>query len=231
MNEKPIARKAPKTDTELLKAVCNQSDQDAWKAFVNAYDPYVRYVLAGLKSRSLFSLEEDMFGDIAQETFVALAMEFPKRKYNREQSAFHSYLYGIVRNHAIDYLVKVIREKGLETDRRVLVKEEEIRAKNDAALERYQNTNALLRMLVDRVFEGNRWSGKSKEIFLRLTVENAKPRDLAREYGMKENAIYQLKNRVMKKLKELGNILKRNNDDLLDLIEILATKEVFHDPE
>lgn len=198
---------------------------------MKAYDPYIRYVLAGLKSRSLFSLEEDMFGDIAQETFVALSMNFPNRKYNRERSAFHSYLYGIIRNHATDYLAKVIRRRDFDADRRLLVKEEETRAKNDAALERYQNTNALLGMLVDRVFEGNRLSGKSKEIFLRLTMENAKPRDLAREYGMKENAIYQLKNRVMKKLKELGNILKHNNNDLLDLIEILAKQEVFHDPE
>lgn len=227
MEEIPFIQKPPITDTKLLNALCQGPDQVRWMEFSNVYTPVIRYYLGSLREKYK-SIQESMFDDIVQETLITLMKAFPDRKYDRGQGKFHSFLYGIVRNKALKATERVVR--GIEVEMPENMPEVSSQ-ENDAALERYQNTNALLRMLVDRVFEGNRWSGKSKEIFLRLTMENAKPRDLAREYGMKENAIYQLKNRVMKKLKEHGDILKRSSNDLVDLIEIMAKQEVFHDPE
>lgn len=55
--------------------------------------------------------------------------------------------------------------------------------------------------MLDGVFSEGRFSGQSRRIFERLVFESVPAKALAEEYNMKENAVNQLKHRVVQAVK------------------------------
>lgn len=222
----PRPSPVPDTSTGLLRSVSQGSSGERWPEFVARYRPVIEYYLDGM-SRADPRLSRDLWDDIVQETFLALLTTLPEGRYDRSRGAFHSFLRGVIRNKALHALERrgIVAEPLADDNPSALST-----AMDDAVADRLDALADLWRLLVDRVFAEGRFSAQGKAIFLRLVSGQSTVRELADEYGLEENAIHQLKHRVMARCREKADALRRGGADLSDLLEKLAREETGREP-
>ena len=87
-------------------------------------------------------------------------------------------------------------------------------AEDDAVADRLAALSDLWQLLVRNVFSEGRFSGQSRSIFLRLASGQSTVRQLAEEFGLEENAIYQLKKRIMTRFEEKAAALRAGGREI-----------------
>ena len=186
----------PETSTGLLRDLAQDPEAARWPEYARRYDPVVRRFLE-IVAAAHPSIRPDDADDLVQETMLALAGLFPRGGYRRAQGRFRDFLFGVVRKVAT-------KASSRETARR----RREAEAVEGAALAAAgradtaalcEKAEALWRAVVDRVFAQGRWSDKAKAVFVR--TELGEPvESVAREYGMKPNAVHQLRHRAARRV-------------------------------
>lgn len=227
--------RAPETSTALLRELATGADSVRWTEFVELYTPFLHCALQGMRKGRLPWLSPEMFDDIVQETFVSIAKTFPGGGYRRDKARFRTFLSSILWNRAVDFLRKS-HNRNLR-----FLPDDRLRAALDAAPEncfapdadspeRRELRSRLWSLMVERVFRESNFSGRSQAIFRRLAAGES-PDALSAEFGLEKNAVYQLKNRVMKALAAKARELSRESNDLLDLVFALESRqgETSHD--
>ncbi len=207
----------------MEKLAATDTPDAEWTRFARLYDPVCRYYLAILL-RSYPSLLNDKEDDIVQETFLALVKALPERRWDRTQGRFRDFLFGVVRNKALEYMRRERREKTVPEE--MLKNLAEPVDDRGAEAEREALRHELWCALLDRVFAAGRLSEKSKEIFRRLIEEEVPVETLAAEYDTTPNAIYRLKYRMTEKLRETWLAAAGPEGDATDALENLA-KEIL----
>lgn len=210
----------PDTSTTLLQDISRDFESPRWEEFVRRYRPAIQYYLSILRSAHP-ALPLDLTQDVEQESLLALFVALPQGKFDRSRGRFRDFLFGIVRNQ----LRKAFEKSGkaLDEDPLVLDAVPDASTESDSAAEpdRLELEREVTRLLLDQVFREGRFSGQSKAIFLKLVVEEVPVADLSRSYGLPANAIYQLKKRVLDRLRDLRESLTPPGGDLVDLLEVL----------
>lgn len=184
--------KSPKTSTTLLKAIGRDAQSARWREFVVLYEPVMRQFLTA----HFPGVPAD---DIMQETLAALVARMPHYVYSpADKGSFHSYLYGILRNKSVDFLKRndrtaaAERAYAIDTDPAASAQGEA--AFNDAVFEL-----ALRELLADPAIRG-----QTKQVFIRVAVNGEKPAAVAAAFGITRNAVDQIKNRLVAKLKSIA---------------------------
>ena len=141
--------------------------------------------------------------DIMQETLVALAGRMPHYSYSAEDKGhFHSYLFGILRNKSVDFLKRNNREaealRVYASDPALGASAPDAGTFDDAVYEL-----ALKELLADPSVRG-----RTKQVFIRVAVNGEKPAVVAESLGLTRNAVDQIKNRMVAKLKAIAEGLK-----------------------
>ena len=190
----------PETSTGLLRNVSQGPAAERWP------DP---------------RLTRDLWDDIEQETFVALLTTLPEGRYDRAKGDFHSWLRGVLRHKAQRALERRGEIAEVPSDDAPGAPSTE---EDDAVADRLAALSELWRLLVRSVFAEGRFSAQSRSIFLRLASGQSTVRGLAAEFGLEENAIYQLKKRVLTRFEEKAAALRAGGADLADLLEKLAAE-------
>ena len=188
--------KPPTTSTTLLKAIGGDAQSARWREFVVLYEPVMRQFLTA----HFPGVPAD---DIMQETLAALVARMPHYVYSpADKGSFHSYLYGILRNKSVDFLKRRDREAEAEraytADAALAVSGQNETAFNDAVLEL-----ALRELLADPAIRG-----QTKQVFIRVAVNGEKPAAVSEAFGITRNAVDQIKNRMVVKLKSIAEGLK-----------------------
>ncbi len=184
------------TSVSLLERLRLPQEEKAWERFVELYTPLLIYWArnAGLQTQDAV--------DLVQDVFVTLLQKLPEFRYDQSKS-FRSWLRTIVMNKWRDGQRKVQRrpaagEKGLSgvADK----------SGADAFWEREYREQLFRRALeiMKAEFEPATW-----QACWAVVVEGRSSRDVAKELGMTENAVYLAKFRVMRKL-------RREFEDMLD---------------
>ena len=140
--------------------------------------------------------------DIMQDTMAALVARMPHYVYSpADRGPFHSYLYGILRNKSVDFLKRRVRtadaERAFATDVAAASGGNGM-AFDDAVFEL-----ALRELLADPAIRG-----QTKQVFIRVAVNGEKPAAVAEAFGITRNAVDQIKNRLVTKLKAIAEGLK-----------------------
>ena len=210
----------PETSTGLLRDVSQGPEAERWPDFVARYRPVLEYYLAGL-AKADPRLTRDLWDDIEQETFVALLTTLPEGRYDRAKGDFHSWLRGVLRHKAQRALERRGEIAEVPADDAPGAPSTE---EDDAVADRLAALSELWRLLVRSVFSEGRFSAQSRSVFLRLASGQSTVRELAAEFGLEENAIYQLKKRVLTRFEEKAAALRAGGADLADLLEKLASE-------
>ena len=182
----------PITSRKLLAAIGSGPGATRWTEFFHKYTPGLR----DYATRHFPSLEAD---DLIQDTFLVLVKRLKTYQYAPEaKGAFHNYLTGILRFLAIDRL----REKDRETtSRKRLAEDPTTQPEKSFSVDGWKKSAyeiALRRFLADP-----RVQPQTKEIFTRVAIRGEKPETVATDFALSRNAVDQIKDRTIRRLKTL----------------------------
>lgn len=168
-----------------------------WGEFVLRYRPMMERYMA----TRFPTLEAD---EIIQETLIALIRIFPQYHYSPEERGhFHHYLTGILRRKSLKVLGRRVGEarrlEALSVAAEVAAEETQ---DEEGAWQQTKMEIALQQLLADPSIRG-----RTREVFVRVAINGEAPEAVAEAFGMKRNAVDQIKARMVARLRRLVEAL------------------------
>ena len=182
----------PETSTTLLRDIARDSQHARWSEFVARYRPMMEAYM-----RERFpSVEPD---DAIQETLIALIKAFPVYHYSpEEKGSFHNYLTGILRNKA---LRQIDRDNRRQVNMREFADEKKIEADANSRSGGDDSRRDIFEIALRQLLADDTVHVRTREVFRRVAVNGEKPEDVASDFGITRNAVYQMKDRLMTRLR------------------------------
>lgn len=184
------------TETLLEKLAAN--DQNRWARFYRDYAPYIK---GNLIKKGVSETEAD---EIVHDTLVDLVKIMPTYKYDRtHKGRFHSFLFKIAQNKAIDRFRKANAEAA-KIER--FAKEPFAPSDEDWRRETF---NIALR----RVFADESIGETSKVAFRRFVQLGEDAGKVAADLNITVNNLYQIRSRIKQKITEEVRRIQENSPD------------------
>ena len=237
---------APVTRMTLLQSIRDNPASARWREFHDVYRPFLLRCLGKYTWISKEDKEE-----VVQDVFLELLRSLPAPGAMPGDCRFRQYIQTKLHGKLLDRIRRDTRLSRTGPAQRVLAEHgeslpdlsfEEVGERMRETLARYadwavraiddpaadaddspEEAAALVHALLDGVFSEGRFSGRTRRIFERLVFEGKSAGALAAEYGMKENAIHQLRHRVVQAMRDRFREAKRRfgTGDLADLADFL----------
>ena len=184
----------PITSRKLLVAIGSGPGATRWTEFFHKYTPGLR----DYATRHFPSLEAD---DLIQDTFLVLVKRLKTYQYDpKAKGAFHNYLTGILRFLAIDRL----RDKDREiASRKRLADNPAAQSSTEAFFSIDGWKKSAYEIALRRFLADPRVQPQTKEIFKRVAIRGEKPETVATDFSLTRNAVDQIKDRTIRRLKAL----------------------------
>ena len=185
--------RTPTTSEALLREISERPDSPRAEEFARIYRPVLQRYVA--QSRANFGrIQPADSDDIVQEALVSVFSALPNFRYDPARGRFRSYLRRTVRNAVMRFQ----RQSGTKENCQVNAD-----AVPDPGTD-HDTERAILvwALAFARVSRSGRFAPNTLAAFRRVALENAPVADVAREFKLKPNAIYQLKNRVLRAVRE-----------------------------
>jgi len=172
----------------LIQRVKDPHNEDAWKIFSDTYKGFIVSVLRKL------GIREAEVSDLSQEVIVKLWKQLPNFDYEPKKGKFRTWLYHIVRNTAYSHM----KSRGSEQKRIKLYFQDGDEGTEELKVIIHEQWKTFIcDKALDNLLE--HFNSQSIEIF-KKTLEGKAVATLAKEYTLKENTIYRIKNRVKEAL-------------------------------
>lgn len=191
--------KPPTTSMRLLRDIASDRDSLRWNDFVARYRPMM---ISFVEQR--FPNLADEADDLVQETLVALMERLPDYRYDPEElGSFHNYLTGILRNRAC----RAIRRRTRHA-RDVEAAAESLAlsggAERPAEFPREDDgwRDAVCDIALRQLLSDPSIQERTKEVFRRTVVAGESPAAVAEAFGMERNAVDQIKNRLLRRMRQ-----------------------------
>ncbi|MFT5495550.1 MAG: RNA polymerase sigma factor (sigma-70 family) [Kiritimatiellia bacterium] len=191
------------TQVSLLNRLRLGDAEQDWERFYYAYaEMIVRY------ARKL-GLDENAANDVLQDTMVALMSALKKFEYDPRRGKFRSFLFTIVRRSTFRRINRNIRRKEVSTDAPF--------AENEGSLmdilaapegptvsdqDEQQWRQSIMEHCLDVIRSDPKVQKDTIDIFIAYVVEEASVKEVAQRFKLSENNVYQIKNRMMKRLQQ-----------------------------
>ena len=158
-------------------------------------EEYLRTHFPGLESE-----------DIISETLIALVDVLKNYRYAPDETgSFHNYLTGILKHKAL------YRCRVAERHEKCLAAFEDSAQRVDdsrSADEEREWKETVFAIAVRQLMSDETIQDRTKQVFLRVTINHESPEAVAESFGIKRNAVDQMKSRMMTKLREIVESLK-----------------------
>lgn len=193
----------------LLRSLTAESAQEAWKEFyAHNWGTVVRCALR-------LGLSEHQAEDVLQETMVALLQMLPEIARRSDPRHLRPRLLPLVQRQ-----VAVLRRRSrrvTEVPWETVADEAEIAASSEgrAALEAHAcegRQGALCAEALRRVREDPAIAQTTFGIFHAYVIERRPAAEVARTFGVTENGVYQIKNRLLRRLRHEIAALRRRGE-------------------
>ncbi|MBI5864415.1 MAG: RNA polymerase sigma factor [Planctomycetes bacterium] len=182
------------TTTELLAGLHESGNSGAWLEFDRRYRPILIAFLRRM------GLNDNDAADVAQETLACFVQDYRQKKYDRAQGRLRSWLIGIARYRLADmYRAKVRRREYRGESAIVDVPDEpEVESVWEAEEKRH-----IFEQAVAELRATTRFNEKTIEAFERVVLRREPTETVSAELGLTPQEIYNAKNRVIEKLREI----------------------------
>lgn len=196
---------SPLTRASLLVQLRDATNHEAWHEFVRLYSPIV-YGFARKRG-----LQDADAADLMQDVMRSVSKAIQRLDYDRRQGMFRGWLFTITRNKIFNHLsAKRIRPQasGDENTNRLLESQPDGNDGSDDWEMEYQRR--LAAMAMERIrseFQENTW-----QAFRLTAIEGVAAAEAAKQVGMSPGAIYVAKSRVLARLKEEVDVLRRQEE-------------------
>ena len=206
----------PTTSETLMREISAHPDSPRAEEFARLYEPVLRRYVAQARVNHACIQPADR-DDIVQEAFLAVQSALPRFRYDKARGRFRSYLRRVVRNAAMLLQTRRQAASAIQDDA-------QDRQAPDSDSSRELSLQVWT-LAFARVVRSGRFAPNTIAAFKRLTLEETPVADVAREFKLLPNAVYQLKNRVLCAVRrELGRFGGRRRS-LEDLAEALLAAE------
>lgn len=190
------------TDISLIDRV-RQDDQASWHQFMDIYRPLVAHWCGriGIKNQDA--------DDVCQDVFASVSMSINRFSKKHESDTFRGWLRTITKCRIADYLRRKSHQvrsmRNIDIDRRVAPlaePEEPSETDNESRKVSREVLRAAVKAVQDRS-DDTAWRA-----FIRTAVDDQSATEVAKELGMRPDAVRQAKSRVSRRLRiELGPLL------------------------
>jgi RNA polymerase sigma factor (sigma-70 family) len=196
---------SPLTRASLLVQLRDGTNHEAWREFVRLYSPIV-YGFARKRG-----LQDADAADLMQDVMRSVSGAIGRLDYDRRQGMFRGWLYTITRNKIFNLLSsRRNRPQGAGGDdaKQLLDAQPEVDETSDDWEMEYQRRIAAMAMeRIRSEFQENTW-----QAFRLTAIEGVAAAEAAKQVGMSAGAIYVAKSRVLARLKEEVDAIRRQEE-------------------
>jgi RNA polymerase sigma factor (sigma-70 family) len=186
----------PLTSIRMLRAIAADRQSLRWNDFFNRYRPMM---LAFLARR--FPTLAGEAEDLVQETLLVLVEKLPDYRYDPgELGSFHNYLTGILRNRALRELARRARSGNTAGDFAHALPDVPSDTAGDGEREW---RDAVCDIALRQVLSDPTLQERTREVFRRCAVAGESPAAVAEAFGMERNAVDQIKNRLLARMRKI----------------------------
>ncbi len=208
--------RTPTTSEALLREVAARPDSPRAEEFARIYRPVLARYVARSRANHVPIQPADC-DDIVQEALLAVLSALPGFKYDPARGRFRAYLQRTVRNAVMRFQRRRATEPCQLPDSSAILSEES-ESGAELAIQVWSLTMA-------RVFRSGRFAPNTLAAFRRVALEDVPVAEVAREFKLKPNAVYQLKSRILRAVRAELDHFGGNAVTLDDLAEALLAAE------
>jgi RNA polymerase sigma-70 factor (ECF subfamily) len=196
---------SPLTRASLLVQLRSGSNHVAWQEFVKLYGP----VIYGFARKR--GLQDADAADLMQDVLRSVSGAIGRLDYDRKQGTFRGWLFTITRNKVFNFLsARRLRPQatGDTNTHQLLGSQPDGQDVSEAWEMEYQRRLASLAMeQIKGEFQENTWKA-----FWLTAVEGASAAEVSKQVGLSAGAIYVAKSRVLARLKEVIETMRREEE-------------------
>jgi len=198
---------SPVTRTSLLVQLRDGENQVAWQEFSRLYGP----VIYGFARRR--GLQDADAADLMQDVMRSVSSAIGRLDYDRKQGTFRGWLFTITRNKIFNFLsARRIRPQGSGDTTTNKMLDQTAAAESDGQdtweLEYQRRIAAIAMEKIKAEFQDSSW-----QAFWLTAVEGKSAGEVSKQIGLSTGAIYVAKSRVLARLKEEVETLRRQEDE------------------
>lgn len=189
------------TRTTLLIRLKSEDREADWEDF---YDLYGQVIL---RYAQKLGLDEDDAFDVLQETMTILMRKLKTFTYDPHQGKFRNYLLTIVHRCALGSMRRTSRREEVSADAlggdgSSLL--ESLAAPDLTGADEQNHTwqQSVLEHGLDILQRDTSIKPTTLQVFIANSVHNRPASEVAKRFGIKENAVYQIKNRMLERLRK-----------------------------
>lgn len=188
----------PNTSTTLLDELAGDTQHARWSEFIKRYRPMMDSYMAV----HFPTLDAE---ELIQETLIALIRILPNYTYAPdEKGLFRHYLTGILRRKSLKALSRKRAEgRHLAT----LAAQNECDAEVEGEADGARDQQVVMELALQQLLQNSTIHGRTREVFLRVAINGESPEAVAEAFGMKRNAVDQVKARMVARLRALVKAL------------------------
>lgn len=212
--KRPADERTPTTSETLLRELAARPDSPRAEEFARLYEPVLRrYVAASRIGHE--PIQPADREDLVQEVFLAVRSALPGFRYETGRSSFRAYLRRAVRNAVLRLQRRPASVPPALADARP--------APPSADGGESETLLRIWTLALGRVFRSGRFSPNTQAVFRRVALEGESPADVGREFKLKPNAVYQIRNRILRAVREELDRLGRGRLSAADLLDALES--------
>lgn len=188
------------TQKSLLQRLSVASQEGDWELF------YAKYAAVILSFAQKQGVDEHGARDALQETMLVVMRKLPQFSYDPAKGRFRNWLLGIVANKVREARRRAHAERFVSLDTE---SESGEHAREPAvgavAAEELESSwrQSLLEEALRRLLEDPHTKPETVAVFRACALEERPVAEVAAQFALKENAVYQIKNRLMNRLRAL----------------------------
>jgi len=196
------------TNEILLDRVKRLDAHDAWKEF------YDNYWAAIIRYGRKIGLSDAQAKDVLQETMVDLMRILPKFSYDSAKGKFRNFLLTIVHRKAMRVFARIKKDTNIPWDsanqaeihetRKMVLDAHQLRLWREAIYE-----EALVELSKCPDVEPRTW-----EVFKAYAVQNNPAQQVAQQFDVEVNSVYQIKNRLLKRVQKSVELRFRDSGSI-----------------
>lgn len=210
--DRPADERTPTTSETLLRELAANPASPRAEAFARLYEPILRrYVAASRIGHE--PIQPSDRDDLVQEVFLAVRSALPGFRYVPGRSSFRAYLRRAVRNAVLRLQRRPAPVPPSLADARP--------AAPSADDDESETLLRIWTLALERVLRSGRFSPNTQAVFRRVALEGESPADVGREFKLKPNAVYQIRNRILRAVREELDRFGRGRLSAADLLEKL----------
>jgi RNA polymerase sigma-70 factor (ECF subfamily) len=202
------------TRQTLLERMRDPKAERAWEEF------YQMYWVVIVRYAQKQGLDETSAHDVLQETMVALLRQMAEFRYDPGKGKFRNFLLTIVHRKTLSALrrahrkVEVSLDEPISDDDTFPVE----RVADEAAVMPFESVenqwlDSIREEALRRIQADPRVQGQTFDVFRAYVIEQQPVEAVAGKFGIKPNAVYQIKNRMIKRLKDEVAMMTANLEE------------------